>query len=177
MRLKDIRLPKRLLEEPIAVNLVQQLSTRARPLRAGGESLAAQVEFHPGLESALRAAFSAGRIVRGFEMAERVLAGEEKGLAHVDRSSGVERGRRVSRLLVLADDGSERFYREVELLLHRHAPRVLALRLSLDEHSLGQMIFGTDQVARLLLIEHKDAVSKVLLALATQWHDEGQSPG
>ena len=33
------------------------------------------------------------------------LVTEERGLKHVDRKTGVERGRRVSRLLVLADDG------------------------------------------------------------------------
>ena len=174
--MEDPRLPKRLEDEQIAANLVRQLATRARPLRADGGTQAAQVEACPALEAALRAAFSAGRIVRGFETAERALATEEKGLKHVDRTSGVERGRRVSRLLVLADDGSERFYREVEFLLRRHAPRVLALRLSIDERTLGQLMFGPGQVARLLLVEHKDAVSAVLLALASHWNGEEGTP-
>jgi hypothetical protein len=174
--LEDLRLPKQLQNEPVAANLVRELEARARPLRADGELRAAQVEISPALEAALHAAFSAGRIVRGFEGAERILAAEEKGLKHVDRTSGVARGRRVSRLLVLADDGSERFYREVEFLLRRHAPRVLALRLSLDERGLGQLIFGPDHVARLLLVEHKDAVSAVLLALAFDWSEEQDAP-
>ena len=70
-----------------------------------------------------------------------------------------------------ADDGAERFYRNVEALLRRHGSRVLALRLCVDEHLLGQLLFGPDQVARLLLVEHKDAVSAVLLALAAQWRE------
>lgn len=107
--------------------------------------------------------------MRGLEGAERALATEARGLARVDRRTGVERGGRVSRLLVLADDGSERFYRTVESLLRRHAPRVLALRLSVDEAALGRLLFGRDEVARLLLVEHKDAVSAVLLALGGQW--------
>ena len=114
--------------------------------------------------------------MRGFDQAERVLAAEEKGLAHVDRTHGIARGRRVSRLLVLADDGSDRFYREVEFLLQRHAPRVLALRISLDEHALGGVIFGPGQVARLVLVEHKDAVADVLLALAHAWQVEPGAP-
>lgn len=174
--MEDLRLPKRLQDEPVAANLARQLATRARSLRNDGEIQAAQIEVFPALEAVLRATFSAGRIVRGFETAERVLAAEEKGLKHVDRTSGVERGGRVSRLLVLADDGSERFYREVEYLLRRHAPRVLALRLAVNELSLGQLIFGPGQVARLLLVEHKDAVSAVLLALASHWSEEENPP-
>ncbi len=73
---------------------------------------------------------------------------------------------------MLADDGAERFYRNVESLLRRHAPRVLALRLSADERALGQLLFGPDERARLLLVEHKDAVSAVLLALASRWSAE-----
>ena len=127
------------------------------------------IERTPALESALKSAYSAGRIVRGLEGPARAPATEARGLARVDRKTGVDRGRRVSRLLVLADDGSERFYRTVESLLLRHVPRVLALRLAVDEETLGRLLFGRDEVARLLLVEHKDAVSAVLLALASRW--------
>lgn len=167
--METLRLPRRVEGEPAAAHLAQQLLARSRPLWAGSALRVAQVEIAPGLEAALKSAFSAGQIARGLEAAERVLAGEARGLKRVDRKTGVERGGRVSRLLVLADDGSERFYRNVDSLLHRYAPRVLALRVSADEQSLGGLLFGPDQVARLLLVEHKDAVSAVLLALATQW--------
>ena len=42
-----------------------------------------------------------------------------------------------------------------------------ALYRRADERALGQLLFGPDQLARLLLVEHKDAVSAVLLALAS----------
>jgi len=170
--MEALRLPRRVEEEPGAAQLASELAARGQPLWAGGELRAARAELAPALEAALKSAFSAGRIVRGLETAARVLATEEHGLKHVDRTTGVGRGRRISRLLVLADDGSERFYREVESLLRRHAPRVLALRSSADERALGRLLFGPDQVARLLLVEHKDAVSAVLLALAAQWSGE-----
>lgn len=128
------------------------------------------IEIAPDLEAALTSAFSAGRIIRGLEGAERALAAEERGLEKVDRSTGVERGQRISRLLVLADDGSQRFYRSVESLMRRHAGRIIALRVGVDEHALGRTLFGRDQVARLLLVAHKDAVSAILLALAARWN-------
>jgi hypothetical protein len=85
------------------------------------------------------------------------------------------RGVRISRLLLLADDGADRFYRRVESLLRRHGPRVLALRLDLDAAALGGLLFGPGRRARLLLIEHKDAVCRVLLALAGEGEDTGGS--
>ena len=164
-----LRLPRKVEAAPGAAQLVQQLAAHARPLWPGAELSVPHAELSAALEAALKSAFSAGRIVRGLESAERVLAGEDHGLKRVDRTTGVARGGRISRLLVLADDGSERFYREVESLLLRHAPRVLALRLPADERALGQLLFGPDQRARLLMVEHKDAVSAVLLALASCW--------
>ena len=169
-----LRLPRQVEDEPIAERLASQLAAHARPLWVGSKLRVAQAGVAP-LEGVLRNAFTAGYIVRGLEGAERALAAEERGLSRVDRKTGVERGRRVSRLIVLADDAAERFYRNVEALLHRHAPRVLALRLSADEHVLGQLLFGPDQVARLVLVEHKDAVSEVLLALATQWSGDART--
>ena len=160
-----MQLPKIVQNDPGAKNLASDLASRARPLWADGELLVPQVELTPALEAALTSAFSASRIVRGLEEARRALVAEERGLQNVDRKTGVPRGQRVSRLLVIADDGAERFYRNVEGLVRRHVPRVLALRLSADEQRLGNLLFGPDQVARLLLVEHKTAVSDVLLAL------------
>ncbi len=174
--METLRLPRKVEDEPGAAQLASELAARSEPLWAGGDLRVARAEIAPGLEAALKSAFSAGRIVRGLEGAQRALSVEQQGLEHVDRKTGVERGRRVSRLLILADDGSERFYREVESLLRRHAPRVLALRLPVDECALGQLLFGRDQVARLLMVEHKDAVSAVLLALAAQWSQHDGSP-
>jgi len=101
----------------------------------------------------------------GLESAERMLAAQERGLGLVDRHSGVPRGVRVSRLLVLADDGAERFYRQVERLLRRYGPRVLAVRLETDADALGELLFGTNGRARLLMLNHKEAVSAFLLAM------------
>jgi len=165
----ELRLPKEVESDPAGARLARELVSRADPLWANGELRASTAEFGPQIRAALRSAYSAGRIVRGLEGAERILASEEQGLKNVDRKTGVERGRRVSRLLVLANDGSERFYREVESLLQKNAPRVMALRLAADEHTLGEFMFGPGRVARLVLVEHKDAVSAVLLALAKQW--------
>lgn len=167
--IQALRLPRAAEQDPRAARLASELARHAEPLWVGGELPVPRIDVGPALEKALKSAFSAGRIVRSLADAERVLAAEARGLRHVDQKTGVERGGRVSRLLVLADDGAERFYRSVESLLRRHRPRVLALRLAADERALGRLVFGPGQVARLLLVEHKAAVSEILLALAAEW--------
>jgi len=171
-RIESLRLPKGIEDEPGFARLKHELAARARPLWPRGDVFVPRVEVGPDLEAALTSAFSSGRIVRGLESAERALAAEARGLEKVDRNTGVERRQRVSRLLVLADDGSERFYRSVELLMNRNPGRILALRLDVDELALGRMLFGRDQVARLLLVTHKHAVAAILLALATRWNPD-----
>jgi hypothetical protein len=175
--MEALNLPRRVAEDPGAARLASELVARSEPLWPGGECPVTRADLTPRLEAALKSAYSGGRIVRGMEGAQRALAVEERGLRHVDRKTGVERGRRISRLLILADDGSERFYRSVESLLRRHCPRVLALRLPIDETAFGRILFGRDEVARLLLVEHKDAVSAVLLALAAGWSDAPSPDG
>jgi len=165
------RFPRGVEEDPRCERLAAELVSRGQRLWPGGRLRVARAEFDRKLEAALSSAFASGLIVRGFEEADRALDAEARGLAQVDRRTGAPRGRRVSRLLVLSDDGAERFYRSVESLLVKHAPRVLALRLAVDQHALGERVFGPDQVARLLLIERKQAVSELLLALAEQWSE------
>lgn len=167
MNLESLRLPKLVESDPRGTALHQTLVEHAQPIRDGSEISVAVARFD-GLESALLSAHRAGRVVRGLETAERSLAAEEHGLRLADESSGVRRKGRVSRLLLLANDGSDGFYRQVENLLRRHGPRVLGIRLDVDATSLGAPLFGAGRTTRLLMIQHKEAVAAVLLAIAEQ---------
>jgi hypothetical protein len=144
------------------------LSANTRLLWKEGEIEVTVAKLSSDLETALRNAHNAGRVVQGLESAERRLVLEERGLRLADKKSTVQRGERVSRLLVMSDDGAERFYRKVESLLRRHGPRMLAIRLEVDAATLGELIFGKGRLVRLLMLEHKEAVSAVLLAMAGQ---------
>ncbi len=165
--MQNLRLPKSIEADPHASQLRSILSARVQRLWAEGELEIPSVPFEAPLITALMSSFSAGYMLRGLDSAERKLESEERGLKRVDERSGVERGQRVSRLLLLSDDGAERFYRQVERCLLRHGPRVLAIRLDVDAMGLGELFFGPGGLARCLLIHHKDAVSAILLALAS----------
>jgi len=168
--LRSLRLPKVVESDPRGADLLQSLIKHCQPVRAGSEIavLSARLE---GLKEVLQSAHRAGRVVRGLEAAAGVLAAEERGLRMVDETSGVKRGGRVSRLLLLADDGSDGFYRQIENLLRRHRPRALAIRLDVDAGGLGSPLFGPESESRLLMIQHKDAVAEILFCLAEQFAD------
>ena len=163
------RLPKAVEADPRAAQLARALATRGEPLWSRSAIRIPVARLDDARAAVLRSAHSASRVVRGLEAAEQALAAEERGLRSADRQSGVARGVRVSRLLLVSNDGAERFYRQVEALLRRHGPRVLAVRVAVDAESLGALLFGPERRARLLLLEHKDAVAAALLALADQW--------
>jgi hypothetical protein len=171
----SLRLPKSVESEPRGTQLLRNLTTHTRLLWQGSEIEIPVARMTLELAEVLKKAYSAGQVVRSLEKAERTLAEEERGLRMADRQIGVPRGVRVSRLLLLANDGAERFYRQIDALLRRHGPRVLAVRLEIDENGLGELLFGAGRVARLLLLEHKHAVGSALLAMAGQWEDPGSA--
>ena len=166
------RLPKLVEADPRAEALVAGLRARGRRLWPGGSLAVAAVTRSPALDAALLLAEREGRVVRGLETARALLEAEERGLRLADAPHGRRRGERISRLLVISDDGAERFYRQVEALLRRHGARVLALRVEMDAAELGELLFGPGRAARLVMLERKEAVSRVLLALAEAWQGE-----
>jgi hypothetical protein len=166
--MQNLRFPKSVEADPRAEPLRSALRANVQRLWTEGELEISSAPLDAALITALMSAFSSGFMLRGLDAAERKLESEERGLKRVDERSGVERGQRVSRLLLLSDDGSERFYRQVERCLLRHGPRVLAIRLNADAMGLGELFFGPGGLARCVLIHHKDAVSATLLALASE---------
>ncbi len=164
-----MKLPKRIELDERAERVVAALG-RTQPIWSGGDLLVPVVGFSEPLRRALKSAHAGGRVTRGLEGVERKLEAELQGMESADRRSGATRGQRVSRLLLVASDGAERMYRRVETLSRRHPGRVLVLQLECGGDELGELLFGPGSTAKLLMIDHKDAVADALLALA-------ESPG
>jgi hypothetical protein len=125
---------------------------------------------HPMARSIADALFNARRarrLVRGLEGAEKLLVGEDAGLKKAAATRSDADPVRISRLLVVSADGSERFYRQVAKLQQRFANRLEVLLLDCDDEELGAAAFGRGRRARALLIHHKDAVMRFLSALDT----------
>ena len=160
------RLPREIEADPRHDAIRAALAGAAAPLWQGGVLEVVHAGFDEPMRRALRTAAITGRLVRGLESAAETLAAEQAGLAALPAATASRQGRRVSRLLVVTNDGAERFYRQVERLALTHAPRVLVAALACDAATLGRLLYGGDAVAKLVLTTHKAAVAAVLRALA-----------
>lgn len=161
----ELRLPKSLENDARLPALRAALKASARKLWDGGVIDVPVAAWNSEVATALSDTEREGHLVRGLELVEKTLDRQARGLALVDARSGTERGSRVSRLMLLGEDGTERFYRQAERLICKQGSRLLALRLEAGSSLLAGLVPHASGVVRALLVEHKDSVARVLLAL------------
>lgn len=174
------RWPRALLEGGRAERLSEGWVASGRAAHAAGRPAFAEHPFDAALVSAIFEARRARRLVRGLEAAEAALEAQRRGLG-AQRVSALQASprapQRISRLLLISDDGSDRFYRSVDRLKKKHGAVLEVLRVTCDELQLGAAIFGPGKRVRAFLVEHKDAVVRVLESL--DWigavEDEGRA--
>lgn len=158
-------LPRALIADGRAGALARWwVTSRAAAIAAGLPEIARH-PLGPDLRDALFEIRRARRLERGLEGAESRLASEEAGLKSAAAVRGESQALRISRLLVVSGDASERFYRQVEKLRSRFENRLEVLVLECDEEELGAAAFGPGRRARAVLIHHKEAVVRFLYAL------------
>ena len=163
--LTSLKLPKAIEAGPHAAALHAALREHARPLLAGSALLVPTAGWSPAIAAALQSAQGEGRLVRGLELIEKTLEREARGLKLADARSATSRGSRVSRLVLLASDGTERFYRQAERLLTREGPRLLAVRVDADSARFASVVSEASGVVRALMLEHKELVARLLMAM------------
>ncbi len=162
------RLPRALEVDVRAPAVEAALAADARPLWPQGTVAVAHLPLTDVLARALTGAALRGAVEQGLEGIEGRLRSEQRGLDALRARPGAQAAGapRVSRLLLLANDGSQRFYRDAEALLRRYEARLLGLRLDVPGEWLGLTALGRDALARALLVDDRDAVTALLLALA-----------
>ena len=158
--------PREIEADPCAAALGARLDANAAPLWARGTILAPTVHVGDVLLRTLEHAARDGALVLGLEAATAALNAEEAGLAALASRDGKARAERVSRVLLLANDGAERFYRAVESLTRAHATRLLTCRLDAPADALGPWVLGRPASVKAVLVQRKGAVSAVLRAIA-----------
>jgi hypothetical protein len=169
--LEALRLPKAIESDGGGPAIHAALRKSAQKLWAEGVSLPTAA-WTPALVTALADALAEGHLVRGLGLVEKTLEREARGLSIADARSATERGSRVSRLVLVSNDGTERFYRQLERLLFTQGPRVLAIQLGADSSQLAGVVPDASGVVRALMLEHKESVARVLLALYGAAHSE-----
>ena len=161
-----IHLPKSIEAHQGAQAVRQLLETGCRPLWKEGLVPVPHhnVEHAAEFVEALREARRDRQLVRGLDESERLLATEQRGL----EAAGQKAFARPSRLVLVGVEGSERFFRNVESLLRRHAGRLIGVVVEPEFPSITAQALGIEGGAQALLVSDKDAVVRVLLALVGQ---------
>ncbi len=176
MNLSGMRLPRELEADGTAATVREVLTSRTVQLWNGSDVSVPMITMSNVLIRVLKVANSKGQIRCGFEVISKKLEGERKGIAHLREGRGLPTGERISRLLLISSDGAQRFYRHIEKLLQLHAPRLLCCILDLDGSSLGNLITGKEKQIKIIMMEHKDAVSALLRTLVEFRGDQKAQP-
>ncbi|MBW2636099.1 MAG: hypothetical protein JRC86_01000 [Deltaproteobacteria bacterium] len=167
MNLSDMSFPRQLEADGSSEIIRRELMARTSKLWTGSKIDVPVITLSEPLKVALKKARLQGRIRYGFEPIFEKLAGERRGIANVRRQTDAPYGDRVSRMLLFSNDGAERFYRHIEEVSQAHAPRLLCCLLDIDGGALGHLITGKEGVIKIIMAEHKDAVSDVLRAIVS----------
>ncbi|MCP4577460.1 MAG: hypothetical protein GY846_14385 [Deltaproteobacteria bacterium] len=118
------------------------------------------LKLTPKLRTNIFHAKSFGELVIGYAAIAKALKNELRGLQKINSL-----GDRVSRLLMVTNDGSPRFYREFAFLQKRQGARVLICRLDVDSVLMADILGLKDQVVKAVLLNKKKSVINVLKSL------------
>jgi hypothetical protein len=163
--------PREIEGEPCAAALRARLDAGARPLWRESTTIVPVVQAGPALAAVLAGAARMGTLVLGLEAAEAALDREEDGLAALAARQGGARAARVSRILLVANDGAERFYRMVDRVTRRHASRLLTCRLDVPAEALGRAVLGRPAGLKAVLLQRRPVVTALLRAIAGEAAD------
>ncbi len=155
-----MKLPKAIVKEGVEAEVIDALEKESFQICIDPDISIPSLELNPELRKYLFYAKSMGEMVVSYESIEKELAAERKGLQNVGNQSD-----RISRLLIVTNDGSPRFYKELKFLQHKQGQRVLICRLDIDSLKMGEILNKPGVPIKAILINRKSSVVNVLKAL------------
>lgn len=164
--LPELKLPRKVMENKNHDAIRSLLYSDLRKIWIGGSLLLPHVTLTEDLEKALAKTRDFWQLERGLEKITEVLRAETKGLKALQDKQGTGASLRASRLLLVSNDGTERFYRICEKLMKEHGERVLFLGLDVNSARLAEKIVRSETAVKAILVSDKNSVSLVLNALA-----------
>jgi hypothetical protein len=156
-----MKLPKQLEEESLESDVRAALERESIELCSDSDIRIPLLKMNPELRKHIFYAKSLREVIIGYEAIERFLANELRGLQKVHDQSD-----RVSRLLIVTNDGSPRFYRELEFLHKRQGGRVMICRLDVGSAVMADILGFKDKRVKAVLLNRKTSVISVLKSLA-----------
>ena len=155
-----MKLPKQLEKESVESDVRAALERESIELYSDSEIYIPVLKLSQELRKQIFYAKSLGELIFGYEAIEKALANELRGLQKVDTPSD-----RMSRLLIVTNDGSPRFYRELEFLHKKQGSRVMICRLDVGSVLMGNILGFEGKQVKALLLNRKTSVINVLKSL------------
>ena len=155
-----MKLPKQLENEALESDVRAVLEKESIELCQDSNISIPLLHLNSELQKQIFSAKSQGEVVIGYRAAEKALENELRGLQNVNNQSD-----RVSRLLIVTNDGSPRFYRQLEFLHKNQGGRVLICRLDIDSSLMGDILDLKDKQVKAILLNRKDSVVNALKSL------------
>lgn len=155
-----MQLPKQLKKDNVESDVRAILEKESIELCSDSNISIPVLKLNPELQKQLFSAKFLSQLVLGYEDIEKTLNNELRGLQNVNNQSD-----RVSRLLIVTNDGSARFYRQLEFLHEKQGGRVLICRLDVDSVVMGNIFKIQNKQVKAVLLNRKESVVKVLKSL------------
>lgn len=159
-----LKLPKDVVDHPKSGALSAYLSANPKDLWSGKQAGVV------ALDDTLRAAFAPPEVrhhlVQGLESVGKLLDREKKGLDQVRAQKNEPVVARLSRLLFLSSDGSERFYHDAASLMGRHTERLVTVVIDATSDELGKMLAEQGNPAKAFMIADRKALGEFLKIVA-----------
>lgn len=163
----SLRMPKDVADHPRLAALEKYFKDTQRPLREGSEVRVSVWPLDEKLRASLQGILHTGHVVQGLESIGELLDREKKGLDAARLKSGQQApAPRLARLILLSNDGSERFLRDAAAVLSRHVDRAHGALVDVTAEELGKLFTQKGKPAKALLIDDRKALGLFLRTLA-----------
>jgi hypothetical protein len=155
-----MKLPRQLEKEKVESDVRAVLEKESIELCSDSNIYIPVLKLNPELRKQIFYAKFLDELIIGYRDVEKALENELHGLQNVNNKSD-----RVSRLLIVTNDGSPRFYRQLEFLHKKQGGRVLICRLDVDSLLMGNILELKDKQVKAVLLNRKESVVNVLKSL------------
>ena len=155
-----MKLPKQLGKEDLEEGVQAALENESIELCSDSGIYIPVLQLNPELRKQIFYAKFQGELIVGSRDIEKSLKNELHGLKKVNNLSD-----RVSRVLLVTNDGSPRFYRQLEFLHKEQGGRVLICRLDIDSVLMGNILELKEKQVKAVLLNRKESVVNVLKSL------------
>ena len=161
-----LKLPKNIVNHPNVIEIENLFKRNLRLLHANGRLQVPVWPFDTKSQKALSLVYGFKHLTQGLESIGAELDKELKGLKNLQKQPGQSQNQRLSRLIILSNDGSDRFYHQAETLLVKHSDRLMACIVDATADQLGEAFTKKSNPTKALLIDDRKALEAFLAALA-----------